>query len=136
MNKIYKKLIFFCLGAEDDDMEARLTASHLGYERPNIKIAHYKMLKHKSRVKNPKRVQLLVKATKRYLTDGLNSVKYKLTRAEKFNMYTHFWIDVGKSPDEVVNAIQVADRPKLNAKVSVRVNNLTSNSSISRRNVT
>ena len=117
-------------------MEARLTASHLGYERPNIKIAHYKMLKHKSRVKNPKRVQLLVKATKRYLTDGLNSVKYKLIKAEKFNMYTHFWIDVGKPPEEVVKAIEAADKPSLNVKTSVKVKNLANNSSISRRNVT
>jgi hypothetical protein len=61
-------------------MEARLTASNLGYERPNVKIAHYKMLKHQGRVKNPKREQLLIKATKRYLTDGLNSVKYKLNK--------------------------------------------------------
>ena len=110
-------------------MEARLTASHLGYERPNIKIAHYKMLKHKSRVKNPKRVQLLVKATKRYLTDGLNSVKYKLIKAEKFNMYTHFWIDVGKPPEQVVRAIEAADKPSLNAKMSVKGNSSTNNRS-------
>ena len=119
-------------------MEARLTASNLGYERPNVKIAHYKMLKHQSRVKNPKRVQLLIKATKRYLTDGLNSVKYKLIKTVKYKMYTHFWIDVGRSPEEVVKAIKMVNRPRIQANLIVEMtNNSTNNfnSSISRRNV-
>ena len=92
-------------GGEDDDMETRLTHSQIGYERPNINIAHYKMLKHSGSVKNPKRRQLLKKAATRYMYDGINNVKYKLLSVHMYKMFTHFLIDVGNAPANLIESI-------------------------------
>jgi hypothetical protein len=64
------------------------------------------MLKHEKRVKNPQRKQLLRKATKRFINDGLNSVNYTLVRIDKYKMFTHILIDVGEPPVELLKAIE------------------------------
>jgi hypothetical protein len=43
-------------------------------------------------------------------------------------MYTHFWIDVGKSPEEMVNEIKTVNTTRLNANVILEMNNSTKNS--------
>jgi hypothetical protein len=88
--------------------QERLFKTDIGFERPNIRIAHYKMLKHGTRVKNPLRIKLLKKAQDRYRTDGLNSVTYRLVSVEKYALYTHMFIDVGRAPPELLRAIQNA----------------------------
>lgn len=80
------------------DKQARLRALNIGYERPNINIAHYKMLKHTEQVKNPERVQRLKTATSRFLKDGLNNVKYKIVRTQPHRLFTHILVDVGQPP--------------------------------------
>jgi hypothetical protein len=77
-------------------MELRLRRKNLGYERPNIKLARYKMLKHKSGSLNPQRYQLLDSATDRHSNDGINSVKYRLIKVVQYKLYTHLFVDVGK----------------------------------------
>ena len=71
-----------------------------------IRIAHYKMLKHEKRVKNPQRKQLLKKAKKRFAIDGLNSLNYTLKGIKKYKMFTHILIDVGEPPVELLKAIE------------------------------
>jgi hypothetical protein len=95
-------------GGEDDDMETRLTHSQIGYERPNINIAHYKMLKHGGSVKNPTRRQLLRKAITRYKSDGINNVKYKLLSTHMYKMFTHFLVDVGDAPLNLIKTINAS----------------------------
>lgn len=85
-------------GAEDDDMEVRLSKIKLGFERPNINIAHYRMLKHSARFKNPKRKKLLKEAQGRYTNDGINSVSYRVTDILNYKLFTHILIDVGEPP--------------------------------------
>lgn len=79
-------------------MEVRLSNMHIGFERPNINIAHYSMLKHDKGVANPLRKVLLKKADARFQRDGLNNVKYRLKGVIKHCMFTHILIDVGKAP--------------------------------------
>ena len=86
-------------------METRLTNSKIGYERPNINIAHYKMLKHSGSVKNPKRRQLLKKAASRQMQDGINNVKYRLLSVHNYKLFTHVKIDVGKAPIHLIDLI-------------------------------
>ena len=88
-------------GAEDDDMEVRLRKIKLGFERPNINIAHYRMLKHESRFKNPKRSLLLKEAHGRFMEDGLNSVQYNLTNFINYKLFSHILIDVGQPPQYI-----------------------------------
>ena len=76
----------------------------LYYERPNINVAHYKMLDHDRRIKNPERRKLLQKATKRFMSDGLNSVNYKLVRIVKYPLFMHILVDVGEMPAELKKA--------------------------------
>lgn len=87
-------------------LKVRLTNLKIGYERPNHNISHYRMSKHSKRIKNPKRSQLLKKATKRLGKDGLNNVKYKLVDVVKYRMFTHFLIDVGNPPKDLLDAIE------------------------------
>ena len=106
------------VGAEDDDMEARLSITQVGFERPNIQIAHYKMLKHSSGQRNPKRRQLLKKARTRYSKDGLNNVKYTLKRIVQHRMFTHLLIDVGNPPDEFMKKLTTKKEKHLNVTKS------------------
>lgn len=98
-------------GAEDDDMEVRLSKIKLGFERPNINIAHYSMLKHSARFKNPKRKKLLKEAPRRYTNDGINSVSYRVTDVLNYKLFTHILIDVGEPP-KYIQDLMNPDRKK------------------------
>lgn len=83
-------------------MEVRLSNMHIGFERPNIKIAHYSMLKHGKRVANPLRKVLLKKAKTRFQKDGLNNVNYTVKDIVKHRMFTHILIDVGQIRSDMI----------------------------------
>ena len=87
-------------GAEDDDMEVRLSKEKLGFERLNNNIARYRMLWHKKRFKNPRRSKLLREArySNVYSTDGINTVKYNISRLTQYRLFTHLEINVGEPP--------------------------------------
>lgn len=93
-------LFVFIQGAEDDDMEVRLSKEKIGFERLNINIARYRMLWHKKRFKNPNRVKLLMNArySNIYSTDGINNVKYNVSRLTQYKLFTHLEINVGEPP--------------------------------------
>ena len=73
------------------------------FERPNIKIARFTMIKHKPGVKNPKRKYLLKHAVNRINRDGLNTIKYKLNQTNH-PYYTHLYVNVG-DPSEYISEI-------------------------------
>ncbi|XP_059607773.1 beta-1,4-N-acetylgalactosaminyltransferase bre-4 [Phlebotomus argentipes] len=81
---------FWGWGGEDDDMSNRL--KHVGFHiaRYPINIARYTMLTHKKEKANPKRYEKLVTGSKRFETDGLNSLKYTVKDIRKKPLYT--WI--------------------------------------------
>ena len=120
-------------GGEDDDMEMRLSHSQIGYERPNINIAHYKMLKHSGSVKNPTRRQLLRKAATRYKSDGLNNVKYKLLSTHMYKMFTHFLVDVGNAPLNLIKSINASDEVEISKSESGSIERKTINESTQKR---
>lgn len=88
---------FWGWGGEDDDMSNRL--KHVGFHiaRYPINIARYTMLSHKKEKANPKRYEKLITGTKRFDSDGLNSLHYKLVNLVRKPLYT--WIHVEISPD-------------------------------------
>lgn len=86
-------------------MEVRLSNSKLLYERPTIDIAHYSMIKHPSRFKNPRRGLLLKQAKKRYQNDGISNVNYTITRLIDRVLFTHYYIDVGDPPKYIMDLL-------------------------------
>ncbi len=98
-------------------MEVRLRKIKIGFERPSIQIAHYRMLKHESRFKNPKRTLLLKEAHGRFMEDGLNSVKYNLTNFINYKLFSHILIDVGQPPQyirDILNPSTTTKTTKVN----------------------
>ncbi|GAB0091066.1 beta-1,4-N-acetylgalactosaminyltransferase bre-4 [Sergentomyia squamirostris] len=85
---------FWGWGGEDDDMSNRL--KHMGYHiaRYPINIARYTMLTHKKEKANPKRYEKLVSGSKRYETDGLNSLHYSVKDIQKKPLYTWILVEI------------------------------------------
>lgn len=116
-------------GAEDDDMEIRLSRiAKIGYERPNINIAHYRMLKHSARFKNPLREKLLRAAKTRHNRDGVNTVEYKLVDLIHYKLFTHILIDVGEPPKYIQDILHP---PSPSPSINVKINNTTLNPEVS-----
>lgn len=65
---------------------------HAGYHiaRYPINIARYKMLQHRKEKANPKRYDELQSGAKKFNSEGLNSIKYKIHTLERKVLYT--WI--------------------------------------------
>ncbi|XP_058459069.1 beta-1,4-N-acetylgalactosaminyltransferase bre-4 [Malaya genurostris] len=89
--------LFWGWGGEDDDMSNRL--KHVGFHiaRYPINIARYTMLSHKKEKANPKRYEKLSTGAKRYDSDGLNSLHYRLVNLIRKPLFT--WVHVELSPD-------------------------------------
>ncbi|GAB1597515.1 hypothetical protein Ahia01_000028000, partial [Argonauta hians] len=84
-------------GAEDDDMAYRIKYSKLKITRPPIAVARFKMIRHKKRKPAPwsKRGRLLRATHKRFRSDGLNNIRYKLIFSHTDPIFTHFMVDIG-----------------------------------------
>lgn len=85
---------FWGWGGEDDDMSNRL--KHMGFHiaRYPINIARYTMLTHRKEKANPKRYEKLVSGSKRFETDGLNSLKYIIKDIQKKPLYTWILVEI------------------------------------------
>jgi hypothetical protein len=77
-------------------MYERLVSNKLKLDRPPDQFARYRMIKHESGVLNPERHKILKTAVKRYKTDGVNTVKYKLVNTALYYGFTHFLFDIGE----------------------------------------
>ncbi|XP_072143297.1 beta-1,4-N-acetylgalactosaminyltransferase bre-4-like isoform X2 [Dermacentor andersoni] len=82
--------VYWGWGAEDDDMTFRLKHINQTILRRPADIARYKSLRHTQSKKNEARHGILKDWEKRYKTDGLNSLKYKVMDMAFKKLYT--WI--------------------------------------------
>ncbi|XP_068229189.1 beta-1,4-N-acetylgalactosaminyltransferase bre-4-like [Palaemon carinicauda] len=83
---------FWGWGGEDDDMGNRVKFHGLFITRYPHEIGRYTMLKHKKEKPSGTRFTSLTNGTSRYLTDGINSVKYDILDVQLRPLYT--WISV------------------------------------------
>ena len=81
--------LFWGWGGEDDDMSRRIIYNKLKIIRYKPEIARYTMIKHKQQPVNKARVGILRTSKKRYKSDGLNSLRYKLVDKQLSKLYTN-----------------------------------------------
>ena len=81
--------LFWGWGGEDDDMSRRIHYRKLKIVRYKPEIARYTMIKHKQQPVNKERVKILKTSSRRYLTDGLNTLKYQLEDKKLLTLYTN-----------------------------------------------
>jgi GT2 family glycosyltransferase len=86
--------VFFGWGGEDDDMYNRLINSGYKISRYSKTIARYKMIKHKADVPNPERYRKLYSGKKRFKTDGINSIVYKLMDLVLEKLFTWILVEI------------------------------------------
>ncbi|GAV01396.1 hypothetical protein RvY_12118 [Ramazzottius varieornatus] len=94
--------IYWGWGGEDDDLSIRVRSHGFNITRYPAAIARYKMIKHDadpSNPANPVRFELLKFAAKRFKSDGLNNLKYKLIDSQLRPLYTWLLVDIGSPPD-------------------------------------
>ncbi|VDP26073.1 unnamed protein product [Schistosoma margrebowiei] len=86
--------VYWGWGGEDDDLERRLKASNIMYKHIKNSIGRYLAQPHPKQVRgNAYIIDNLIKyAASRMFTDGLNSVKYKISTYFEKQHYTHFSI--------------------------------------------
>lgn len=86
--------VFYGWGGEDDDMFNRIY--HGGYRicRFQPYISRYTMLRHGKETPNENRMSYLRNGSKRFKTDGVNSVTYNLISYELLPLYTRILVDV------------------------------------------
>lgn len=73
------------------------------FDRPDVNLARYTMLKHKKSPVNPKAEDRKKLATKRFRTDGLSSLTTKVVHVKLLSLFTHILVDVGQQPPDVYN---------------------------------
>ncbi|KAH8868094.1 Beta-1,4-N-acetylgalactosaminyltransferase bre-4 [Schistosoma japonicum] len=84
-------------GGEDDDLFMRVEQSGYKLNRSSLEIGRYYAIQHEIdnlNEINPHRHKLLETAEKRFKTDGLNSVKYKVTQSKSMYGGLVYWISV------------------------------------------
>ena len=86
---------FWGWGGEDDDLYNRVRYYEYNIERYPGEIARYKSLKHKISFPEENRFVKLYSGQKRYKTDGINNVKYRVVDRVYKKLYTWLLVDVG-----------------------------------------
>ncbi|XP_059820583.1 beta-1,4-galactosyltransferase 3-like isoform X2 [Hypanus sabinus] len=89
-------------GGEDDDISARIYFAGMKIIRTPLSLGHYKMITHSMDVgneKNEKRFDMVVKVSKSWRSDGMNSIDYSLLNREELPLYTNITVDFGNSPN-------------------------------------
>ncbi|KAK8404963.1 hypothetical protein O3P69_001507 [Scylla paramamosain] len=85
---------FWGWGGEDDDLSNRIKHHGFFISRYPANVGRYTMLTHKKDNPNPRRYQYLHEGKKRYSSDGLNSVKYRLLDTQLRRLYTWVYVDL------------------------------------------
>lgn len=80
---------FWGWGGEDDDMSKRIRFHGLKITRYKPEIARYTMMKHKQERANKERAKVLRTSHRRYKTDGLNNLVYRLHSTTRHQLYTN-----------------------------------------------
>ncbi|XP_043283084.1 beta-1,4-galactosyltransferase 1-like isoform X1 [Venturia canescens] len=86
--------VFYGWGGEDDDFYSRLQARGLKVTRFGPTIAQYYMLRHKKEKPSSTRFSKLEIAARRYYTDGLNNLEYKVLNHQLRPLYSWILADV------------------------------------------
>ncbi|CAB4035829.1 beta-1,4-N-acetylgalactosaminyltransferase bre-4-like, partial [Paramuricea clavata] len=87
---------FWGWGGEDDDLYRRITAKGFKLTRPGMAVGRYKMIRifHQSAKADPLRFQKLKDSQQRMVTDGLNSLKYRVESVIERPLYTKVTVDI------------------------------------------
>ncbi|XP_056425801.1 beta-1,4-galactosyltransferase 1 [Hyla sarda] len=88
-------------GGEDDDIYNRIVSRGMSISRPDAVTGKCRMIRHERDAKNdpnPKRFDLISHTRQTMNSDGINSLKYSVTKIEKFPLYTKITVDVGNPP--------------------------------------
>ncbi|XP_064120453.1 beta-1,4-N-acetylgalactosaminyltransferase bre-4-like [Macrobrachium nipponense] len=87
---------FWGWGGEDDDMSHRVRYYGFFLSRYPAHIGRYTMLSHNKDAPNPERFDKLYNGEKRFKTDGINSIKYKVLDIQLRRLFT--WVHVELYP--------------------------------------
>ncbi|KAF6326966.1 beta-1,4-galactosyltransferase 1 [Rhinolophus ferrumequinum] len=85
-------------GGEDDDIFNRLVFKGMSISRPNAVVGKCRMIRHsrdKKNEPNPQRFDRIAHTKETMLSDGLNSLTYKVLDVERNPLYTKITVDVG-----------------------------------------
>lgn len=88
-------------GGEDDDIATRVRLAGMKISRPPVTVGHYKMVTHsgdKGNEENPHRFDLLIRTSRVWPYDGMNSLTYTLLSKELLPLYTNITADIGTAP--------------------------------------
>lgn len=86
--------VFYGWGGEDDDMFNRVYNGGYKVCRYQPYVSRYTMLTHNKETPNENRMKQLRNGSKRFKTDGVNSVAYNLIKYEKLPLYTRILVNV------------------------------------------
>ncbi|XP_050716647.1 beta-1,4-galactosyltransferase 4-like [Eriocheir sinensis] len=81
-------------GAEDDDLAWRLQNGGFFIRRFSPILSRYTMLRHAKDKPSPTRYKYLNTVKKRYMKDGLNSIRYRVLDVQKRPLYTWLYVDL------------------------------------------
>lgn len=85
-------------GGEDDDIFNRLVFKGMSISRPNAVVGKCRMIRHsrdKKNEPNPQRFDRIAHTKETMLSDGLNTLTYKVLDIERNPLYTKITVDVG-----------------------------------------
>ncbi|XP_061423763.1 beta-1,4-galactosyltransferase 2-like isoform X1 [Lethenteron reissneri] len=86
-------------GGEDDDIYNRIIKVGMNISRPDMTIGRYRMIRHDRDAhneNNPFRSWQITKTAFTMWRDGINTLEYKLVKAERWHLYTKVIVEVGK----------------------------------------
>ncbi|XP_066588833.1 beta-1,4-N-acetylgalactosaminyltransferase bre-4-like [Prorops nasuta] len=86
--------VFYGWGGEDDDFYSRLQARGLQITRFGPDVAQYYMLMHKKEPPSNTRLELLETGARRYDTDGISNLEYKVLNHKLRPLYSWILADV------------------------------------------
>ncbi|CAB0035670.1 unnamed protein product [Trichogramma brassicae] len=86
--------VYFGWGGEDDDFYSRLQNKGYPICRFCPDVAQYYMLSHKKETPNKERFTYLKSGSKRYDTDGLRNLEYKVLDQKLEPLYSWFLVDI------------------------------------------
>ncbi|XP_025288048.1 beta-1,4-galactosyltransferase 1 [Canis lupus baileyi] len=85
-------------GGEDDDIYNRLVFKGMSVSRPNAMVGKCRMIRHsrdKKNEPNPQRFDRIAHTKETMLSDGLNTLTYKVLDKERNPLYTKITVDIG-----------------------------------------
>lgn len=92
--------IYFGWGGEDDDLHERIKYNGMKVKRLSSDIYRYKMIPHQHAEESPDKFKLYKTMKQRHKTDGINSLRYNVSKIEHKPLYT--WILVSFNETDIM----------------------------------